>query len=70
MSEEELDITLKESIEEVYKEFEDDVPPLDTELIYSSLVKAIKENRALMAAGWVKHNLPDVTDINKLPHKN
>lgn len=65
LSEEELDIALKESIEEVYKEFEDDVPPLDTELIYSCLVKAIKENRANMAADWVKHNLPDITDIKQ-----
>lgn len=66
LAEEELEITLKKSIEEVYKEFADDVPPLDTELIYSSLIKAVRESRALMAADWIKHNLPDSADLKQV----
>jgi len=65
LNEEELNDTYNECIKETEEYFSDDAPPLDYELIYSSLVNTIKEKREEAANEWMKKNMPDLGAISQ-----
>lgn len=65
LSETEFEVACKRCIEENYAEFSDDAPPLDNELIYGSLAKAIRAKRQRAADNWMQRNIPDLETISK-----
>ncbi len=55
-----------ECIAETEEQFQEDVPPLDYEIIYPALKDIIKNKRHILAAEWLKQNVPDVEKISHL----
>lgn len=51
---------------EIEKEFSDDVPPLDNELIYAGIINTILSKREEKANDWMKRNVPDFKIIPRL----
>ncbi|MCD5401674.1 hypothetical protein LR013_03690 [candidate division NPL-UPA2 bacterium] len=63
LNDKELGIVCKECVQETEEEFYDDVPPLDNELIYDSIIKIIRGKRGKTALGWMQRNVPDLQVI-------
>lgn len=61
-------ISLLEKCKKELKEaFEDDVPPLDSELIYEDIMKSIREQRSAIAKEWIEKI---ITETEKIKNSN
>lgn len=66
VTEEEFSDECRRCVEQVYEAFDDDTPPLDTQLIYSRLAESIRCSRDEMAVNWLERNVVSIEIIGTL----